>query len=302
MMIIWCVVALAALGGLYFTIRARAIRGRKYPEVSSEASAELIRRADQQNRWALRGDLRGVYGPKGAELMRSLSPAPNVDTELGKAKAYPRTAAIACTPEDLATLLDEKLPYWRWVAFVSVLVQRRVELQSRLHDNQLGYGAPSGERAPGRAEVGRFVLDRIDELLTLVSQVESFMLTPAFVGAFGEPGDEGEGSADADHILHAANRLMDYHERFLGLAERCRGLAAPSRYAGLVRDLAHLMDAPLAGYRKFINEFVERVGEMPALLHYGCGTVELDPVLLHIEADDKLLERISKQLNQISAN
>ena len=62
------------------------------------------------------------------------------------------------------------------------------------------------------------------------------------------------------------------------------------------------MDAPLAGYRKFINELVERVGEMPTLLHYGSGTVELDPVLLHIEADDKLLERISKQLNQISAD
>jgi hypothetical protein len=56
-----------------------------------------------------------------------------------------------------------------------------------------------------------------------------------------------------------------YHERFLGLAERCRGLAAPTRYAGLLRDLAHLMDAPLAGYRTFINEFAQRVGEMPEL-------------------------------------
>ena len=85
-------------------------------------------------------------------------------------------------------------------------MQRRGELESRLHDNQLGYAAPSGERAPGGAEVGRFVLDRMDELLTLVSQVESLMLTPAFVGVFGDPGDEG--SADADGILHAANRLM----------------------------------------------------------------------------------------------
>jgi hypothetical protein len=231
--------------------------------------------------------------------MRSLSPEPNVDTELDTGTTYPRTAAVVCTPEDLATLLAEKLPCWRWAAFVSVLVQRRAELQLRLHDNQLGYAAPSGERAPGGVEVGRFVLDRVDELLTLVGQVESFMLTSAFVGVFGEPRDEG--SADANDILHAANRLMDYHDRFLGLAERCRGLAVPSRHAGLLRDLAHLMDAPLAGYRKFINQFVERVGEMPQMLRYGHGTVELDPVLLHIEADDKLLERISKQLNQISA-
>ena len=232
--------------------------------------------------------------------MRSISPEPNVDTELDKATAYPQTAVIACTPEDLATLLAEKLPCWRWAAFASVLVQRRVELESRLYDNQLGYAAPSGERAPGGTEVGRFVLDRMDELLTLAGQMESFMLTPAFVGVFGEPGDEG--SADADGILHAANRLMDYHERFLGLAERCRGLAAPSRYARLLRDVAHLMDAPLAGYRKFINEFADRVGEMPEMLHYARGTIELDPVLLHIETDDKLLERISKQLNQIAAD
>jgi hypothetical protein len=147
MMIIWCVVALAGLGGLYFVIRARAIRGRRHPGVSSEVSAELIRRADQQNRWALRGEARGVYGARGAELMRSVSPEPNVDTELEKATAYPQTAVIASTPEDLATLLAERLPCWRWAAFVSVLVQRRAELESRLHDNQLGYGAPSGERA-----------------------------------------------------------------------------------------------------------------------------------------------------------
>jgi hypothetical protein len=41
---------------------------------------------------------------------------------------------------------------------------------------------------------------------------------------------------------------------------------------------------------------------MPEMLHYASGTVELDPVPLHMEADDKLLERISKQLNQIAAD
>jgi hypothetical protein len=110
MMIIWCVVALAGLGGLCIAIHARALRGRKHPEVSSEVSAELIRDADQQNRWALRGDTRGVYGAKGAELMRSVSPEPNIDKELDKAAAYPRTAAVASTPEDLATRWPRSCP------------------------------------------------------------------------------------------------------------------------------------------------------------------------------------------------
>jgi len=147
--------------------------------------------------------------------------------------------------------------------------------------------------------VGRFVVDRMDELLVLVNQVETFMLTPAFVGVFGQPGDES--SADAEGIVHTANRLMDYHERFLGLAERCRGLAVPSHYEGLLRDLAQLTDVPLVGYRAFIDDFVERVGEMPEMLRYAHGPVELDPVALHMDVDDKLLERITRRLKALPA-
>jgi hypothetical protein len=36
--------------------------------------------------------------------------------------------------------------------------------------------------------------------------------------------------------------------------------------------------------------------EMPQLLRYGRGTVEADPVVLHIHVDDRLTKRISKQL------
>jgi hypothetical protein len=293
------VVALAACVGLYFAIRFRAAK-RARGEIASEVGEEIAGRADQQNRWAQRGDARGVYGVEGADLMKRVDSEPDISAELGKSTDYPKTAAVAYTAADLDALLAEKLPCWRWAAFASVLVQRRADVRSRLRDDQLGYGVPSGERADSGAQVGRFVLDRMDEMVVLVDQVEKFMLTPAFVGVFGDPGNES--SADADGIVHTANRLMDYHERFLRLSERCRGLAAPSRYDGLLRDLAQLTDVPLAGYRTFIDDFVERVGEMPEMLHYAHGsTVELDPVVLHMEVDDKLLKRITKQISGIAA-
>jgi hypothetical protein len=299
-MVFWLVLVLAACVALYFAIRVRAAK-RGHRELSAEVSEEIAQRADQQNRWAQRGDARGVYGEQGAELMKSVDPEPDISAEVKTPAEYPKAAAVAYTAADLDTLLSDKLPCWRWAAFASVLVQRRAEVRSRLRDIELGYSAPSGERANSGPQVGRFVAERMDDLLVLVKQVEAFMLTPAFMGAFGDPSHES--SADAEGIVHAANRLMDYHERFLALAERCRGLSAPSDYEELLGDLEKLMDVPLGSYRKFIDDFVERVGEMPEMLHYAHGgTVELDPVVLHMDVDDELLARINKQLADIAAH
>ena len=293
----WWMVAIAACVGLYLAARP-----------ASGVTIGTCRRMSVQR--SGRGPMNRTGGrsaviPEVSTASRALSSwggstrRRTSDAELGRPADFPKTAAVAYTAADLDALLVEKLPCWRWAAFASVLVQRRAAVQSRLRDAELGYSAPNGERADSGAQVGRFVVDRMDEVLVLVNQVESFILTPTFVRVFGDPGNEG--SADSEGIVHTANRLMDYHERFLALAERCRGLAAPSQYEGLLRDLAQLLNIPLSSYRKFIDDFVERVGDMPEMLYYAHGTVELDPVLLHMDVDDKLLERITKRLSGIAA-
>jgi len=75
-----------------------------------------------------------------------------------------------------------------------------------------------------------------------------------------------------------------------------------SEYAPLLGDLARLLDIPVAAYRTFIDDFVERVAEMPEMLSYAHDTtVELDPVVLHLEVDNDLTSRISQQLREIAA-
>jgi hypothetical protein len=206
---------------------------------------------------------------------------------------------VAYTAEDLAKLVRERPPCWRWAAFASVLVQRRAALQPRLHDSALGFTTPTGVRLHTGAEVKYFVTERMDELSQLVAQVESFMLAPAFVDMFGNPDDES--TADADGIVHIANRVMDYLEQFLELSELCRGVSAPGHYADLMRDCARLADVPLEGYRTFIDEFVVRVGEMAQLLRYAKGTVEVDPVVLPMDVDNQLLARITRRLKALPA-
>jgi hypothetical protein len=56
----------------------------------------------------------------------------------------------------------------------------------------------------------------------------------------------------------------------------------PQEYSDLLSDLTKYADIPLQAYRTFIDDFVERVGEMPELLRYASGAVEVDPVLLHM--------------------
>lgn len=292
---IWWILGAAALVGGFFAIRALVRRAEQRRLVAAERDAELARRAEQQHRWTLRGDSRGVYGAAGAKAMQSVSPIPpDVD---GHQPDVPRVAAVVYTAGELTKLMKEKPPCWRWALFASVLVQRREPLQPRLRDSALGFTSSTGVRLETGAEVKHFMLGRMDELVQLVGQVQSFMLAPAFTAMFGDPGDET--TADADGIVHTANRLMDYLVQFLELSELCRGVTAPSQFASLMHDCARLADVPVDGFRTFIDEFVERVGEMAELLRYAQGTVEVDPVLLVMNADDQLMARITRRLGAI---
>jgi hypothetical protein len=293
---VWFLVTAAAVAGL-FSARALAHNVRERKAAAAREADELAYRADRQHQWARRGDSRGVYGDAGAELMRAISPEPP-----GLASDAPgedlKVAAVATTPDGLAQLLAEKPRAWRWAAFVSVLVQRRAAVQSRLRDCALGYATPTGVRAQSAFEVGRFMAGRMDEMVQLGAQLHAFMAAPAFMGVFGSRDDES--TADADGIVHVANRLMDYHDRFLELAEQCRDFAGLWQSTDLMRDVRELMSIPLDSYRTFIDDFVDRVAEMPELIRHARGTVEADPVVLYVHIDDRLVNRITAQLRAVA--
>jgi lysylphosphatidylglycerol synthetase-like protein (DUF2156 family) len=68
----WWIIAVAAVAALAWMAQ------RAFREIAAAEAAEarrlaaVAKRADQQHRWVLRGDDRGVYGPAGAELMRDV--------------------------------------------------------------------------------------------------------------------------------------------------------------------------------------------------------------------------------------
>jgi hypothetical protein len=288
----WWLLAGAVAVGLFFAGRALMRHLQERRAAAEREAAEIAYRADRQNRMAQRGDARGVYGVAGADLMRDFAPEPPPIPSDATGDVV--IAALANTADELAKLLANKPPGWRWAAFASVLVQRRAAVRSRVRDVRLGYSTPNGRGASSGAEVAYFVTTGMDELSKLVSQTEAFMQTPAFMEVFGHPGDES--TADAEGIVQVANRLMDYHERFLALAERCRDFDVPSRYSALMRDCCRLMTIPLDGYDTFIDDFAEFLVRMPDMMRYGRGTVEAEPIALHMSVDDQLMKSITRQV------
>ena len=72
--LIWWIAGAAALVGLFFLARAIACDARRRADLRAAHRAAVRFRADQQHRWVLRGDDRGIYGAEGAKLMHYLYP------------------------------------------------------------------------------------------------------------------------------------------------------------------------------------------------------------------------------------
>ncbi|GAB3002660.1 hypothetical protein [Mycobacterium bourgelatii] len=73
----WWIVGAAAVVGLFHIGRLIALWYSERSAAYARYWAGLSARADQQHKWVLRGDDRGIYGSEGAELMHRLFPAQN---------------------------------------------------------------------------------------------------------------------------------------------------------------------------------------------------------------------------------
>jgi beta-lactamase regulating signal transducer with metallopeptidase domain len=60
--LIWWILGATVLVVLFYVIRAQLRAARARAEADARRAAQIAARAEQQHRWVLRGDERGVYG------------------------------------------------------------------------------------------------------------------------------------------------------------------------------------------------------------------------------------------------
>jgi hypothetical protein len=298
----WWFVGAATLVGLFFAGRALLREVARRRELAEEREAALRRRADRQHRWLLTSDSRGLYGPEGASAMRAVLPQPSIpDVESAAEQEDQAVARLATTESELAVLIAEKPQAWPQAVFGSVLVQKMTPLLPRVRDSALGFTPSSPDKQVCSSwQLKQILFGTFDELLSAIRQLESFMSAPAFMESFGDPTDSS--TADPAAIKHTANRLMDYHDRFLELSERCRGLSASCEHSELLADCARLLDMPLQSYQEFIAEYAEVIKSLPEVLEHATGVVDMGAVTMDLNIDHRLMSRILKRLSAIDTS
>lgn len=213
-------------------------------------------------------------------------------------------AQVATTQEALSRLIADKPAAWPWAVFTSVLLQRRSAVQARLRAFVSGYQPRPGVPPISGQEYTQTVGQALTTISDVAEQIDQFMLSPAFLGAFGDDrkdGDDSSADADADAIVGVANRLMDYHESFLLQAEKCVQTPVESDAYVFVQDASAFVLIPLVGFEQLISTLCVRVGEAQELLPYAGGsTIQLDDVYVRLSVPDGLVERIAAQVQRFN--
>ena len=206
-------------------------------------------------------------------------------------------AIIVPTPELLNKMLQEKPACWTWAAFASVVFQRWAAVEERKVIQVVGSPAqPTGQHQSG-PEIAHFVAQHMRAVDDLIAEVGVFLRAPAFKGAFGTTDDEN--AADAEGIVRAANRLGDYYERLLELAEECRSYSVPEQYAELIRDCTRFVNQSLQDFGGFVNDVLERLEDLQKRVMLGQHYIRLDPVPLRTTTDNRLVWSIMDRLQTI---
>jgi len=208
-------------------------------------------------------------------------------------------AAVATTQEGLSRLIADKPHAWPWAVFTSVVVQRRNAIKNRLRAVVSGYQPRAGIPPISGRAYSLTAYHAMTTVSDIVRQLEQFMLSPAFTGAFGEGSDD---AADADAIVSVAHRLMDYHDALLAQAEACLQTPVESDAFVLVQDMGTFTLCPLVGYQQFITTMCARIGEAQDLLPYTSGgdVIGLDDATLTMTLPDGLTDQIVAHINRFT--
>lgn len=215
--------------------------------------------------------------------------------ENGSVGSHLDIATVADTPEQLERLLEDKPHYWVLAAFASELVQRRNSLQPLVEGHRGNFKTYTERHVGSVDELEALYENVLREMLRLVEKLDRDMRSAPFQTLFADR-ELYDDDPNPRTITDAASIVSDFYRANLLLARETRGVVAHDDYAGIIQDMAHLVDGPLEGVDQFITKLVGFIAALPTLQRHAGGRTEAHLLELEIDANDVLMKRIERQL------
>lgn len=203
--------------------------------------------------------------------------------------------SIVRTPRDsteLALILTQRPPAWEYLYFAGVLRLERDALDPKLHDTEMHFATPTGERIEDSQAIGRMG-QALDDIRDRVESLTALFEPEVQQRAFGAPGQPG----DPDRIRHLAERWTATYAGMLDWAVRLRGARKSATFRQLFELEARLIDGPARTYYDFVDGFVRRLDESLPRIANG-EPVDLQLSLTFI-IDEDAVEAISAEMERV---
>jgi Protein kinase domain len=159
---------------------------------------------------------------------------------------------------------------WEFLYFAGQLLYERDSAEARYWDHGIRHSALSSEGTVGENLIRyvEYINQRFDDARRLASEIGVIINMSdkaAMERAFGAPYQDG----DPERLAHLAKRWNRVYEGFLDWAASLRGINAQPELQNLLELAARYADEPLEKYRRFVDEYVAQVDDLPALIAAG---------------------------------
>jgi hypothetical protein len=161
-------------------------------------------------------------------------------------------------------ILVERPPGWEHLYFAGCLLLERNLIEDRYRDHEMRYATRHGEPLDRGATL-QFIKLAMGDARYLATTLDRVMNQDVQERAFGAPGVPG----DPERLWHLASRWNSIYGNFIDWAAVVRGVRAPSEFSAALECLAQMADSPIATYRRFVDDFVGRMDELPRAIARG---------------------------------
>jgi len=202
---------------------------------------------------------------------------------------------IPLTQAEFEALAHDRPPGWEWYLFAGTLVQGKLALEDRWRDHTIGLKLTNALHLATHQEAITYIQSALDQVRTIVANLERIISVEMQEQAFGPPGTPGDWDLDA----YMGSRLVGMYEQLLSWAAEVRSVVVPEEWVNCFALVSTYCDQPIEAVRSGIDAFAAFARNLPAHLADPEAPELRVEIPLKFEIDPTTLALVSAEFDRL---